>query len=247
MRCAARAIRGEMDDMRYADPDLCPDCRTNLPSGVTICPTCGLPVRHALAVELFATLKRADSLVEQLRSIADSRTALVPPAPHSPLSPSPRVQAPPSAPPAPPAPPPYPSAPAAPHPAPAGRVGVSAIPKILLGLGALCLLVAAIAFLAVSWSILGVGGRTAVLLTLTAAATGGALLLNRFKLRIAGRPRSRHHLALAYRSAGPGMERRSRHLGGVERDCPARRGAGVRGADAARRVGGGGRLVPAGV
>ena len=172
--------------MRYADPDLCPDCRTNLPSGVTICPTCGLPVRHALAVELFATLKRADSLVEQLRSIADSRTALVPPAPHSPLSPSPRVQAPPSAPPAPPAPPPYPSAPAAPHPAPAGRVGVSAIPKILLGLGALCLLVAAIAFLAVSWSILGVGGRTAVLLTLTAAATGGALLLNRFKLRIAG-------------------------------------------------------------
>ena len=41
-------------------------------------------------------------------------------------------------------------------------------------------------FLAVSWSILGVGGRTAVLLTLTAAATGGALLLNRFRLRIAG-------------------------------------------------------------
>ena len=63
---------------------------------------------------------------------------------------------------------------------------MAAIPKILLGLGALCLLVAAIVFLAVSWSILGVGGRTAVLLTLTAAATGGALLLNRFRLRIAG-------------------------------------------------------------
>ncbi|MDZ5621169.1 hypothetical protein SFC88_10045 [Nocardioides sp. HM23] len=197
-----------MDDMRYADPDLCPDCRSDLHSGVSTCPTCALPVRHALAVELFATLTRADTLVAQLRSVAAAATApaartataLVPPGPDPTAGPTaapPRPAAAPAAPAAgpstptpPPPPPPAPQQPtggAAPYPAPAGGgVGVSAIPKILLGLGALCLLVAAIAFLAVSWSILGVGGRTAVLLTLTAAATGGALLLNRFQLRIAG-------------------------------------------------------------
>ena len=47
------------------------------------------------------------------------------------------------------------------------------MPKILLGLGATCLLVAAVIFLAVAWSWLGIGGRTAVLVGLT-AATGCA-------------------------------------------------------------------------
>lgn len=159
--------------MRYADPDLCPDCRSVLPSGVRSCPTCDLPVRHALAVELFATLTRADQLVAQLRSLGDSATA---PAPAPPPPPPPAPQAPVQ---------PPSQTPPAPQPAGPG-LGLGAVPKILLGLGSLCLLVAAIAFLAVSWSILGVGGRTAVLLTLTAAATGGALLLNRFGLRIAG-------------------------------------------------------------
>jgi hypothetical protein len=48
------------------------------------------------------------------------------------------------------------------------------VPKILLGLGATCLLVAAVIFLAVAWSWLGVGGRTAVLvgLTVTTALAG---------------------------------------------------------------------------
>ena len=41
------------------------------------------------------------------------------------------------------------------------------MPALLLGTGALCLLVAAVIFLAVAWSWLGVGGRTAVLVTLT--------------------------------------------------------------------------------
>jgi hypothetical protein len=158
-----------MDDMRYADPDLCPDCRSDLPRGVTTCPTCALPVRHPLAVELFATLTRADALVAQLRALPVATPAV--PAPAAPSAP---------------APPPPPPPPAAAAPRPSGAVGVSAVPKILLGLGAMCLLVAAIVFLAVSWSLLGVGGRTAVLLTLTAAATGGALLLNRYQLRIAG-------------------------------------------------------------
>jgi hypothetical protein len=68
--------------------------------------------------------------------------------------------------------PPYP----APPPAPSPRTGLSAasVPKILLGLGATCLLVAAVIFLAVAWSWLGIGGRTTVLvvLTITAALAG---------------------------------------------------------------------------
>ena len=42
------------------------------------------------------------------------------------------------------------------------------MPKILLALGAGCLLVAALLFLAVTWSVLGVGGRTATLVGFTA-------------------------------------------------------------------------------
>ncbi|WP_460792731.1 SCO7613 C-terminal domain-containing membrane protein [Nocardioides maradonensis] len=67
------------------------------------------------------------------------------------------------------------------------RNGVSyaSVPKILLGLGAFCLLAAAATFLAVSWSTLGVGGRTAVLAGLTLAAFGSTLALHRSGLRIA--------------------------------------------------------------
>ncbi|RHW28634.1 hypothetical protein D0Z08_01895 [Nocardioides immobilis] len=192
-----------MDDMRYADPDLCPDCRSDLPHGVRSCPTCSLPVRHALAIELFSTLQHADTLVDRLRSLSNgatvpsaarTTTGLVPPGPVATAPTRPAAPAAPAAPvpprPAAPVPPPPPAAkpagPAAPYPTPPrSGLGVAIIPKILLGLGAFCLLAAAIGFLAVAWDDIGVGGRTAVLLTLTAAATGGSLLLNRFELRIA--------------------------------------------------------------
>ncbi len=57
---------------------------------------------------------------------------------------------------------------------PSGGLGAASVPKILLGLGATCLLVAAVIFLAVAWSWLDVGGRTAVLvaLTVTTALSG---------------------------------------------------------------------------
>jgi hypothetical protein len=77
------------------------------------------------------------------------------------------------APPLPPPPPvtsyaaPYPSP--APRPAPPSGIAMPSVPKILLGLGATCVLVAAAIFLAVAWSWLGVGGRTAVLVALTVA------------------------------------------------------------------------------
>ncbi|HWU20099.1 MAG TPA: hypothetical protein VN088_01130, partial [Nocardioides sp.] len=67
------------------------------------------------------------------------------------------------------------------------RSGVSSasVPKILLGLGAFCLLAAAGIFLAVSWSTMGVGGRTAVLATLTLAALAATVALHRSGLRMA--------------------------------------------------------------
>jgi len=151
--------------MRYADPKLCPDCRGGLPSGAPVCPTCDLLVRHPLAVELFATLQRADAVLSLLRAASERAdradravaAAVTPSGSGGPLAP------------------------------PASRgVSSASVPKILLGLGALCLLVAAVVFIAVSWSMLGVGGRTGVLAGLTLAAGAAALLLHRAGLRIAG-------------------------------------------------------------
>lgn len=169
--------------MRYADPTLCPDCRSALPLGAPVCPSCDLLVRHPLAVDLFHTLRRADELVGSLRRASDAFHDVPAPTPvaaHASGLGGPLVA--PSAPPA-----PSTTPPAASYPTPV-RTGVTStsVPKILLGLGAFCLLVAAVVFLAVSWSALGVGGRTAVLGGLTLAAGAGALLLHRTGLRIAG-------------------------------------------------------------
>ena len=67
------------------------------------------------------------------------------------------------------------------------RRGLSApsVPMILLGLGAVCLLVAAVTFLVFAWSWLGVGGRTAVLVALTAGSGVLAEALRRRGLRVA--------------------------------------------------------------
>jgi hypothetical protein len=59
------------------------------------------------------------------------------------------------------------------------------VPKILLSLGALCLLVAAVIFLAVAWGWLGVGGRTGVLVALTGTALGLSVAMHRRGLRMA--------------------------------------------------------------
>lgn len=181
--------------MRYADPSQCPDCRSPLPTGAPVCPSCDLLVRHPLAVDLFRTLRRADALVGELRTASDlfhdRPTPVVATAPAAtrvssiggPLVPPSAAPEPKRAVPGPP-PPPYP---ASPTPTPErGGVAFASVPKILLGLGAFCLLVAAVIFLAVSWSALGVGGRTAVLGAFTVTAGAAALLLHRTGLRIAG-------------------------------------------------------------
>ena len=79
---------------------------------------------------------------------------------------------------------PAPSTPARPTAAPG--LSAASVPKILLGLGATCLLVAAVIFLAVAWSWLGIGGRTAVLVGLTVATALGGQWLARRELGVAG-------------------------------------------------------------
>ena len=121
---------------RFADPSRCPSCDSPLTTGTPRCPICHLDLSGSLGAELYRTLVHADELVARMRS----GTVTVP-APVSAVTP-------------PPPPPPYSPQPAGPRPvAPvAPVVRASSVPKILLGLGAVCLLVAALVFLAVTWS-----------------------------------------------------------------------------------------------
>lgn len=128
---------------RYADPERCPDCRRPIALGAARCDACGLPLHGELASRLFQTLATADDLLTQLRASAWPEPALPVPAASS------RVVAP-----------------------PRSRLSAASVPQILLGLGALCVLVAALVFLAVTWSVLGVGGRTVTLVTFTVLAGG---------------------------------------------------------------------------
>ncbi len=146
---------------RYADPALCPDCRTALPPQPASCPRCALPLRGPVAVSLLETLTRADLLLGELRASVGSPAVPVAPAASWP-----------------PARPPQPA-----QPPRTGLKGAS-VPRLLLGLGALCLLVAATTFLAVAWSWLGVEGRTAVLVALSGLTAGTALLLAHRGLRV---------------------------------------------------------------
>lgn len=154
---------------RFADPTVCPDCAAALPGHPDACPRCRLPLVHPLTSDLFVTLQHADRLLDQLREVAAPvPTATAPILPAGPFVP-----------------------PMAPMPAPTPeprRTGlrVASVPAILLGLGALCLLVAALIFLAVAWSWLGVGGRTGVLAALTAASAGLGGWLAARGLRVAG-------------------------------------------------------------
>lgn len=155
----------------YADPRACPSCRT--PSYAVApdsrCPTCHVLLDHPRAAEVRAALERVDTLVSRLRAVSHQPVPVLVGAGHRP-----------------PAPPlPYPSVP--PLVLPPARTGLrtSSVPAVLLGLGALCLLVAAVIFLAVAWGWLGVGGRTAVLAALTATAGGAGVVLGRRGLRLA--------------------------------------------------------------
>lgn len=163
----------------YADPEACPACRTTIAAGSTRCANCETTLTGPFAIQLFDALTRADRLVtllasESARSAAESTATAATPTASS-LAGAPLDAAAPYA-------TPYPASPRA-QARPRRGLSAATVPQILLGLGACCLLVAALVFLAVAWSALGVGGRTAVLVGLTAAAAGGAWLLARARLR----------------------------------------------------------------
>ncbi len=161
----------------YADPTRCPDCRSGLTPGSTACPTCGLVLAGDLGRRLFATLTEADALLVQMRHqtpvLVTAGTGT--PGGTGALGGAPVPPPPPLGPPlVPPLRPPGP-----------GQVRGSSVPRILLGLGALCLLVAGLVFLAVTWSVLGVGGRTVTLVAFTLAAGAAAAAAARANLRAA--------------------------------------------------------------
>ena len=155
----------------YADPTRCPDCHAALPHDPHVCRVCSLPLTGDTAASLFRTLQEADRLLGVLRT----QKRPVPVAVGAPTAPGSRLEGA----------EPYPSAYRAMGGGLPPRLRGASVPKILLSLGALCLLVAAVIFLAVAWSWLGVGGRTVVLVALTGAALGLTVTLDRRGIRMA--------------------------------------------------------------
>ncbi|MFC7572820.1 hypothetical protein ACFQX8_10565 [Klenkia terrae] len=149
----------------------CPVCSTPVPPGAppsTPCPTCGLPAAaHAGLVVGRIGVTLADLHRDRDALLATLRTA----------APGPRR--PPTPPPAPPTPFPYAPAPSAPtHPAPAAgpepeRRRVSP-QQVLVGLGALLVVAASLALVAVAWTRFGIGFQAGVMATATAAAAVGS-------------------------------------------------------------------------
>ncbi|HET9859353.1 MAG TPA: hypothetical protein VFQ19_06220 [Nocardioidaceae bacterium] len=145
---------------RYADPELCPDCRGPIQHGAPSCPSCDLSLSGPVAARLFSTLAQADDLLRIMRAIGPAGVPLTPPAP-------------------------IPPAATIAKPRPYARLSQASVPKVLLALGAVCLLVAALVFLAVTWSVMGVAGRTATLVGFTAVTGGLATWMAHRDLRAA--------------------------------------------------------------
>lgn len=165
--------------MRFADPLTCPDCRGPI-QGADRCPSCGLDLTDPAMRQLWQTLLRADALLEEATARRDAadRPADPDPAPR-PAEPAPGPIDPIAVGPLPRPTPPAPlGAPAAPRAARSWDVGT-----VLLGLGALGLVVAAVIFVSRSWDSIGLLGKAAVLLAATVAATAAAVWVTRRPLR----------------------------------------------------------------
>ena len=141
-------------------------CGTPLVAGALECRWCRSPLDDPMMAELSDVNTRLAALYQQReRLVASLRYA---------------------SPPRPPPPPALPGARAA-HRCNCRRTGAGAgTQNLLLGLGVLCLMVAAAVFAAVGWTRLGDGARFALLLAATGAAYAGALALVRRGLRATG-------------------------------------------------------------
>ena len=147
---------------KLVDPHICPDCRAPLDAG-GVCTGCGLRLVGPGAVELWQLMQQADHLIERMRATPATDKAAREPLPRAPLPQAPHVGA--STPPA------RPLLPSA------------SVPVVLLTLGGLCLLVAAVVFVAVAWGSLGLAAKTAIMLGVTALFAAGAVVLTRRGLR----------------------------------------------------------------
>lgn len=147
--------------MVFADPRVCPSCLGRIEQATT-CPHCGLNLTSHEVQQAWQALVVADQWVERARSVQASGV----PAEARPAS-SPTAQA-----------PQHPPTAALPRP----RRSISA-GSILLGLGALFILVAGSIFISVTWGSLGVLGRALVLLAVTALIGGLGSFVTRRGLR----------------------------------------------------------------
>src|SRR5215210_1554280 len=182
-------MEGDDQDMvnprELTDPSRCPSCAAVLVS-TTTCPTCGVLLRSATAAEVWrvsaeaaALLERRGELIRRMRTEAtEARRAS-----YGPVYSPPAGGTEPAA--------PAPSAPAGSGSPPTSGVAAAEwsrrrVQNLLLGLGVLLLAVAAVIFLVVSWGVLGVGGRAAVMSAFTAIAAAGATVAARRGLSATG-------------------------------------------------------------
>ncbi|MGH1565609.1 SCO7613 C-terminal domain-containing membrane protein [Mumia sp. DW29H23] len=174
--------------MTYADPSRCPSCGAPA-SGSWRCARCGIELRGERPLALLRLLGEADSVLAQMETEAASwrreqggaAAAAAPPA-------APPAAAPPVTAPAAPQPPTYGAPPpwSPRHPsygAPQQPRHTWTVGGTLLALGALCLVVAAFVFVAVTWGRIGLTGRTLILLAVTSAACAAAAWLTTRRLR----------------------------------------------------------------
>ena len=145
----------------YADQRSCPGCRAPLHDPAVSCDACGLSLSGPAPLQVFRALQQVDRLVSDLYAAADAPVAVqAPPPAYVPLQDG-----------------------RASEPAPRAGLSAASVPRILLGLGALCLLVAALVFLAVAWAALGVEGRTLVLCLFTSVVGALTVVVARRDLR----------------------------------------------------------------
>jgi hypothetical protein len=141
------------------DPHVCPDCRAPLDPTAT-CTGCGLRLVGPDASALWEHMQSADRFVERLRAASATAPAVpgsTTPAPTEPPAPR-RVEQ---------------------------RLPNASVPVVLLALGGLCLLVAAVVFVAVAWSSLGLAAKTTILVGVTGLLATGAVAVTGRELRLA--------------------------------------------------------------